>query len=135
MSMKFRVQGEGKIDLAEELIEEFIPNARTVVREASDILLAETKRLIAAYGRGPAPPGSTPGTETGNLLKLTKRGSVRMGRDKTSVSGAVLWPPHAHLVEYGHTNVDGTRTLPRPFIRPALDAAEPKIQRLFEERL
>ena len=135
MSMNFRIRGEGKIDLAEELMDEFIPNARVVVRDASDILLAETKRIIAAYGRGPAPPGSTPGTETGNLLRMTKRGSVRMGRDRASVSGAVLYPPHSHLVEYGHTNVDGTRTLPRPFIRPALEAAEPQIQQLFEERL
>ena len=135
MSVTFRVQGEGKIDLAEELVEEFRDHAKAVVREASDILLAESKEKIAAYGRGPAPPGSTPGTESGNLLKLTKRGSVRLGRDKASVSGAVKYAPHAHLVEYGHDNVDGTRTLPRPFIRPALDAAEPKIERLFEERL
>ena len=135
MSMTFRVQGEGKLDLAEELREEFLPVARQVVLEASDILLAETREKIAAYGPGPAPPGSTPGTHTGNLLKMTKRGTVRLGRDKASYSGAVKYAPHAHLVEYGHTNVDGTRTLPRPFIRPAMEAAEPKIQRLFKERL
>ena len=136
MSMKFVVAGEGKIDLAEELIEEFRKDARKVVRDASDILLEKSREKIRAFGPGPAPPGSTPGTgPTGNLLKMTKRGTVRLGRDKASYSGAVKYAPHAHLVEYGHTNVDGTRTLPRPFIRPALAEAEPEIQRLFEERL
>lgn len=135
MSMRFRIRGEGKLDLAEELRDEFLLNARGVLREASDILLAESQEKIQAYGPGPAPAGSTPGTVTGNLSKLTKRGTVRIGKDRASVSGAVKYAPHAHLVEYGHTMPSGQRVLPRPFIRPALDASEPKIQALFEARL
>lgn len=131
--MRYQVLTD-KIDLADELEKDSVKDAKSAVLEASKILLDESHRLIRAYGRGPAPPGSTPGTETGDLLKMTKLGNVRMGRDKRSVSGAVKYAPHAHLLEYGHTNVDGTRTLPRPFIRPAQEAAEPKIQRLFEER-
>jgi hypothetical protein len=132
--MRVRVYGD-KLDLADELQEEFIVEARLVVAEGARILLAESQRKIAAYGRGPAPAGSTPGTVTGNLLKMTKLGTVRQGRDRRSVSGAVRYAPHAHLVEYGHDNVDGTRTLPRPFIRPALEAAEPQVERLFREKL
>jgi hypothetical protein len=133
--MKFEIYGD-KLDLADELLEDFRKVARGAVRDGSKILLEESHRLIKQYGPGPAPPGSTPGTgETGNLLKMTKLGNVRFGRDKRSYSGAVIYAPHAYLLEYGHTNVDGTRTLPRPFIRPAQEAAQPKIHRLFEERL
>lgn len=133
--MRVTVAGEGKLDLADELREEFIADAKGAVAAAADLLLAESQRLIRAYGPGPSPEGSTPGTGSGDLLRLTKRRAPRMGRDRASFAAPVQYAPHSWLVEYGHNNVDGTRTLPRPFVRPAIENTKGPIDQLLRDRL
>jgi hypothetical protein len=106
------------------------------VAEGARMLLAEEKRLIAQHGRGaPAPAGSTPATVSGNLLRGTKQRN-KGGRVRGNwASSGVQWAPHSWLVEYGHVAADGTRVLPRPFVRPAVDATEGPIGRMLRERL
>jgi hypothetical protein len=134
--MRVVVEAEGRLNLADELEEEFAEVAGEAVAEGARMLLAESKRLIAMHGRGaPAPPGSTPATVTGNLLKMTKQRNPR-GRVRGAwASSGVKFAPHSWLVEYGHTAVDGTRVLPRPFVRPAVEATEGPIHAAMLARL
>jgi len=125
-----------KIDLADELEKEFIKEARVALRAAAEILLKESQALIARHGpRGPAPAGQTPATVTGDLLRMTKTIPVWVRARGRHASSGVRYAPHAHLLEYGHVNVDGTRTLPRPFVRTAMMNVEVPISKLLEERL
>jgi hypothetical protein len=135
MSLRFDVKTD-RIDLADELEEEYRVGVKAAVTDAANLLLAESHRLITAYGdAGPAPAGSTPATDTGNLRKMTKRLPYR-GRSRSRyASSGVAYAPHAHLLEYGHNNSDGTRTLPRPFIDLAMTNAESDIENLLRERL
>jgi hypothetical protein len=134
MSLTTRVYGD-KLDLADELRDEFVQGAKDAVRDGAGLLLAESKRLITRFGPGPAPADSTPGTVTGNLLKLTKARAAKLGRGRASAVAAIQYAPHSFLLEYGHDNADGTRTLPRPFVRPAVENTEGAIDRLLRERL
>lgn len=137
MSVKFRVQTD-RIDLAEELEEDFRKEARGVVREAQDLTVAEIKTQLRKTGSRTSRPGEAPAMQSGDLERSIRRGSLRMGRDKASYRADVvstLTYEEVHGVEYGHTKPTGERVLPRPFIRPAVEKVEPKIIRLFEERL
>jgi hypothetical protein len=134
--MRVTVEGDGKLDLADELEEEFHQVAAEAVAEGAAMLLAESKRLIAAHGRNaPAPPGSTPATVSGNLLKMTKPRSKKGRVRGAEASAGVQYAPHSWLVEYGHVASDGTRVLPRPFVRPAVANTEDPIERMLRERL
>jgi hypothetical protein len=135
MSVNVRVYGD-KLDLADELADEFHDEAAKAVTDGAKILLAESHRLIARWGpNAPAPAGQTPATITGDLLRLTRLRRGRVRRNSRVAQAAVQYAPHSWLVEFGHINVDGTRTLPRPFVRPAVENTEADIDRLLTERL
>jgi hypothetical protein len=127
--MKYTIRND-KIDLADEMEEDFRKTAKDAVKESSKILLAESHKQIERFGKnGPAPEGETPATFTGNLKKLTRLLPVRQrSRSSRNVSAGVIYAPHTHLLEYGHVNVNGTRTLPRPFVEVANRNAEPEIE-------
>jgi hypothetical protein len=135
--MKFEIYGD-RLDLADELEDDFRKEARAAVREGVDMLIAETKANLRRIGHRVSRPGEPPGMDTGDLERSIRRGRVRLGRDKRSVSGemvSTLSYEEVNGVEYGHVKPDGTRVEPRPFIRPAMAETEPKIARLFEENL
>ena len=138
MSITFGVVREDKIDLADELIEEFRTEARAVVREGVDLYVAKIKRNLTRISGRVSQEGETPARQSGELERSFKRGSIRLGRDKASISGTIdstePWEKINGL-EYGATGPDGRRLLPRPYLRPAEQAVEPKIEKLFEERL
>jgi hypothetical protein len=140
MSIKFDVFTE-RIDLADELEEEYRKAARPVVREAVDMLVAETK-ANARRITGESQPEGFPARQEGDLERSFKRGRIRLGRDKLSISGEMvsdLTYEEVNSVEYGHAKPGekggAKHVAPRPFIRPAVATVEPKIQRLFEEQL
>jgi hypothetical protein len=127
--MKFDIRND-KIDLADEMEEDFRKTAKEALTDAAKILLAESHAQIERFGKnGPAPEGETPATFTGNLKKLPKRLPTRQrSRSSRHVSSGVIYAPHAHLLEYGHINANGSRTMPRPFIEIANRNAEPEIE-------
>ena len=134
--MKFTVRTD-KIDLAEELEEEFRSEAKQAVRDGVDIMVAEIQANANRFTSGESRPGHFPVRRTGELAQSFKRGSVRLGRDKASVTGetvSTLSYEEVNGVEYGHTKPTGERVLPRAFIRPAQVTAEPKIAALFARR-
>jgi hypothetical protein len=127
-----------RLDLAGELEDDFRKEAVSVVREGVDMLVTETRAKARQTGSRVSEPGETPGVQSGDLEKSIRRGRVRLGRDKVSVSGemvSTLTYPEVNGVEYGHVKPTGQRVLPRPFLRPAAAEVEPKIETLFREWL
>jgi hypothetical protein len=136
--MKFQVYGD-KLDLADELEEDFRKEAKAVVREAGTMYYDALVARLRRGGRGrPSAPGQVPAIQDEDLLKSFRRPTAKLGRDKRSVFVDITSDLHYKEVwgvESGHVKPDGTRVEPRPFIRPTDAEMEPKIARLFEERL
>jgi len=134
--MKYQVLID-KIDLADELEEDWRKgDARPKVVEGVDLYVDAAKANARRTGSRVSRPGETPGVDTGELERSIKRGRIRLGRDKRSFIGEVvssLSYEEINSVEYGHVNADGTRTLPRPFLRPTDASVGPKIAALLEE--
>lgn len=134
MSIKIKIYGD-KIDLADELEEEFHQLAKDAVGEAADMLLADIHdRLDNRRGPAPAPEGEAPAMQTGELSRSFKRINPRI-RGRVASSGIISRHPGANRLEFGATDSRGIRTLPHPYVRPALDAMEEPISRLLEEKL
>ena len=133
--MKYQVLID-KIDLADEMEEDFRKDATAAVRKGVDIYVDAAKATLRRTGSRVSRPGEAPGMDTGELERSIKRGPVRLGRDKRSVTGQVVSSrsyEEVNSVEYGHVNADGTRTLPRPFLRPTDEQVGPRIAELLED--
>lgn len=77
-----------------------------------------------------------PKGKTGNLEKSI--GVERISMRKTDEIGLVYIGPrrkggnrgfHGHLIEYGKTNRDGTKTAPQPFMEPAFEQTGQAVER------
>jgi hypothetical protein len=133
--MRFEVFVD-KIDLADEMEEDFRKDATAAVRKGVDIYVDAAKATLRRTGSRVSRPGEAPGMDPGELERSIKRGRIRLGRDKRSFIGEVVSDKsyeEVNSVEYGHVNADGTRTLPRPFLRPTDASVGPKIAALLEE--
>jgi len=81
--------------------------------------------IVLSFGQSPSAPGEPPGVDTDTLR------------------GSMTWEPRGHLeneihdgVEYGVYLEDGTeRIAPRPFMRPAFDRAQGRMERDAQENL
>ena len=136
MTIKITVYGE-KLDLADEITEEFHAEAKAAVGEAGNLLLAEVRRLLALRRGGPrtaAPEGQPPEQDTGALLRSFRRIPPRI-RGRIASSGVQGDEEGSNRLEFGKTDVRGIRTLPHPFMAPAIANMEGPIGRLLEERL
>jgi hypothetical protein len=124
--MKVFVHGD-KLDLADELLEEFHADAKGAVGEAADILLGAVRANLQRGGDGPS-------VGKGDLLKSMKRIAPSV-KGAVASSGIRSNDPGANRVEYGAVDVRGIRTLPHPYVRPAMASTEPQIDALLRERL
>jgi HK97 gp10 family phage protein len=84
---------------------------------------ADAAKPLVSAAQSLAPLGKTGnlrrsiGVERISLKKTNEVGLVRVGpRRKSGYKGF-----HAHLIEYGKTNRDGSRTNPQPFMEPAFN--------------
>lgn len=137
MSVRVTVYGD-KLDLADELAEEFHDGAKAAVTEGAELLLSQVQQLLhrrRGTAQTVAPEGEAPEFDTGELARSFKiipatvrRDSVRSGI-RSNLLGKVL------RLEYGATDSRGIRTLPHPFLRPAIAEMDGPIGRLFEELL
>lgn len=133
--MRVTVYGD-YIDLAEELEQAWHTPARHAAREAGQMLTAEVRRLLtlrSGTARTVAPPGEPPERDTGTLLAGVSQISVRRGNTVAS-SGVQVTHPGAARLEWGATDVQGRRTLARPYLRAALANTEGPITAMLEER-
>ena len=134
MSIKVQVYGD-KIDLADELQEEFHAVAKDVVKEAADLWLAEIRRLLSLRAGPPAAPeGEPPAYRTKDLMDSFKRIPARV-RGRVASSGIRSDHEGANRVNVGFTDSRGVRTLPHPFVEPSRENIEPAVTALLTEKL
>jgi len=135
VSVKVVVYGD-RIDLADELEEEFHAVAKDVVTEGAEKLLREVRallRLRAGTFRTAAPEGQPPEYDVGDLFRSFRLIPARV-RGRSVSAGIQSDDPGANRVEFGATDTRGIRTLPHPYLRPALANVEPLVTELFIDR-
>lgn len=104
--------------------------ANKVVYVGADMIRAEVHRSISAgsvSGKGhvPSAPGEPPNRDSGEL-----QAHVTTSQPKPLVAEVRSEADHAVPLEYGTSTMAA-----RPSVRPARDKMEPKIQRLFAEKI
>ena len=137
MSVRLRVYGE-KLDLADELADEFHEDAKATVTEGAEMLLGRVQQFLSrrrGTARTVAPEGEPPEVDTFELLNSWKLIPVSVRRDsvRSGIQSRLLG--NVLRLEYGATDSRGIRTLPHPSLRPAIAEMDGPIGRLFEERL
>lgn len=136
MALKVTVYGD-RIDLADELMDEFHDQAKSAVAEGADVLLDEVKRLLTlrrGTARTAAPEGQPPEQDAAQLEKSFRRIPPRV-RGRVASSGIRSDHPGGNRLEWGFTDSRGIRTLPHPFLAPAIANTDERIGQLLEERL
>lgn len=136
MALKVVVYGD-KIDLADDLRDEFHAEAKDAVIEGANILIREVDRLLTmrrGTSRTAAPEGQPPEQDTAELVRSF---TVLPGRVKGNVasSGVQSKHPGANRLEFGFTDRRGIRTFPHPFMAPAIANTETEIGELLERLL
>lgn len=126
-----------KLDLAEELREEFHKTAKDAVEDAAAIALREVDRLLTqrkGTKKTAAEPGQPPEVDTAQLVASY---TLLPGRIKGNVasSGVRSKDPGANRVEFGGTDIHGRRSFPHPAVRLAFENVEDAVTALLEERL
>ena len=145
MTLRVVIEAPAKLDLADELLEEFHAGAKAAVTGASQLLLTEVQRLLRqrkGTARTAAPAGEPPEEDTGALANSFRLipASVRTpvfakGYGAEARSGIRSNDPGGNRLEFGFTDLRGIRTLPHPFLAPAIANTEGAIEALLRERL
>lgn len=125
MSVKISLTGVKEIDAV----------LRGLPLQFSESILFQTHK-DAAFPLVSAAHMLAPVGETGNLAESI--GTERVGVKRGGEIGSVAVGPrrsggfkgfHAHLIEFGKTNRDGTKTAPRPFMEPAFNNTKGEVER------
>jgi hypothetical protein len=145
MTLRVVIEAPDKLDLAEELREEFVQEAKAAVTDASQLLLTEVQRLLRqrkGTAQTVAPAGEPPEEDTGELANSFRLipASIRTpvaakGYGAEARSGIRSNHPGGNRLEVGFTDIRGVRTLPHPFLAPAIATTEGPIEALLRERL
>lgn len=136
MTVKVVVYGD-KLDLADEVAEEFVAEAKDVAGEAGNIMLAEAQRLAKlriGTAQTAAPEGQPPEYDSGEFYRKLKRIPPRV-KGRVASSGIQSNHPGAARIEWGGTDSRGIRTLPHPIFRPAAANSEQPITELAQRKL
>lgn len=131
MSVKISVTGLKEIDQVIKGLPSQIQDRvlKTAHADAAKPLISIAKQLV-------------PKGKTGNLEQSI--GIERVSMRKTDEIGLVLVGPrrrggnkgfHGHLIEYGKTNRDGSKTSPKPFMAPAFEQSKTTVERGISESL
>ena len=104
--------------------------ANGVVYVGADMIRAEAHRLISegsVSGKGhvPSAPGQAPNRDTGHL-----QANLETTNPRPLVAEVRSNADYAAALEFGTS-----RMAERPYMRPARDAKEPEIQRLFAQKM
>jgi len=135
--LSFQFYGDEKLDLADELRDEFHAVAKEAVRDGAQLLLREVDRLLTLRHGTPqtaAPEGEPPEQDTAGLVRSWDLVNPRVRGDMVQ-AGIKSNHPGAVRLEYGLTDARGIRTFPHPYIRPAMATTEGPIGELLAERL
>ena len=85
-------------------------------------------------GQSAAPERHPPEQDTAGLVRSWHLVGARVKRDMVQ-AGIRSHHPGAIRLEYGLTDGRGIRTLPHPYVRPAMVTVEPAVDALLQERL
>jgi hypothetical protein len=111
-----------------DIEKELIKNDMELRNKAADVVIATTRRKLAAGGEGI--PKEERKSFTRGLKKKTQRYYTAVGIGKPGF--------HAMNVEYGHDVVrDGKKigeAAPHPFFKPSWEEAAPKIKSILSEK-
>lgn len=123
MSVKISVTGVEQIDavlkgLPMQLQDRVLKNAhadaaKPLIDVAQSIVPYRTGNLRASIG-----------VERVNLKRTNEVGLIRVG----PLRGGKRKGYHGHLIEFGKTNRDGSKTNPQPFMRPAFDQTKDLVE-------
>lgn len=135
MTIRVTIEGDNLIDLVDEIEEETLPIALNAVDRAADVLLGKTQELLRRRrGPEPAPEGQPPAEQKGDLAKSFVKIKPRVS-GRVVTSGIRSNEDGVNRLEYGATDSRGIVTKPHPFLRPAVEAAEPVVTKLLEDAL
>lgn len=126
--------GSDKLDLADDIQEEFQDKAKAAIGDAADVLLTDIKSRLRRRRQDAAPAGEPPAEHTSKLLESYKRITPRVV-GPVAISGIRSRHLGANRLEVGFTDERGIRTLPHPHVRPAIAATRAEIDALLQERL
>ena len=145
MTLRVVIDAGEKLDLADELREEFVAEAKAAVTDGAQLLLTEVQRLLRlrkGTKKTAAPEGEPPEEDTGALANSFRviPASIRTpvqakGYGAEARSGIRSNDPGGNRLEFGFLDLRGVRTLPHPFIAPAIKNTEGAIEALIQERL
>jgi hypothetical protein len=113
-----------KLDLADELPDEFMERLKEPVKQAGALLVAEVKRRLSlAQGDAStsAKEGDPPERDSGALVDSVKQLRTNI-KPTIAETGVHVRHEGAARLEWGKTDVRGIRTYPHPFIRPSAAA-------------
>ena len=136
MSLTMTVYGD-KIDLADELIEEFHAQAKDAVSDAAEIWLDAIRRLLSlrqGTKQTASPEGEPPELDTGALARSFRKIPAQV-RGNVAGSGIKSNDPGAARLEWGKTDVRGIRTLPHPYLLRSIAETRDEITALLRVRL
>lgn len=126
-----------KLDLADELPEEWMERLKGPIREVGGMFKAEViRRLSLAQGDAStsAKEGDAPERDSGDLIASVRQLNT-MVKPTIAETGVHVRDPGAARLEWGATDVRGIRTYPHPFVRPSAEAVAAPAGRLIEKAL
>lgn len=134
--IRTRITGDNLIDLADEILDETIAPVKAVAEQAGGILLADVQRRLRTRSGETAPEGEAPAYQSGDLLNSFRRLPVRV-KENTVTSGIESSEPFGKVngLEYGRVTPEGKQVKARPFLRPAEEAVQSKVDALAESLL
>lgn len=139
-----RVEDVGIEGLAKGLIDELRPRAERAVRDGAILLEAQVKHVLTGRRHGrpyrvsktgrlhiASAPGEPPAVLYGRLRNSIAHTDPAWDRDTVeSETGTNV--RYARRLEHGGRDRRGVYIAPRPYFRPAIEQAEPSIERRLE---
>lgn len=115
----------------DQIAKEIARSERRLRAKAAMHVRAAMRKNISS--RSTSAPHGFPGLETGNLRKGIKNKNMA----ERSIIGSTS--PHAHLLEYGHSIVDGTgkvigKVEKRPFVIPTMMQEANAVKAILSEK-
>ena len=100
-------------------------------RKAATIVARQMRKNLSTRYSGSSPEGEFPGQVTGDLKK-----SIGMFNGKTASIVGTKNPlgNHAHLLEFGHRDINGKIVPARPFLGPTFREMAPTIKAILSDR-
>lgn len=126
-----------KLDLADELPDEWIQRMKAPVREAGALFVTEVKRRLTLAQGSPstsAPENEPPERDSGDLVASVRQLNTKVKATIAS-TGVHVRDEGAARLEWGKTDVRGIRTYPHPFIRPSAEAVAKQAGELIAKAL